>query len=181
MDTEEARWNLAKELVASRDSTDEWEDEPSQVEVRPRQSEVVSFRLSSDELDALESAAKVAGESISEFLRTALTIRLPQRIEELEAELADARNEITRHHQDFERWEAMAAKGAGQTQRVETLETENKRLRETLERARDRILNALTVEGSLRRWAQDCLVLIEDGVGERSAARSVLVPIEDGE
>ena len=46
------------------------------IAVTPRKSEVVSFRLPSDELDRLEVAASEAGETISEFLRAALAERM---------------------------------------------------------------------------------------------------------
>lgn len=62
----------AKELYEHRNDEDEWEDEPAEVEVRPTTTEVVSFRLGSDELDRLQAAARDRGVSLSEFIRGAI-------------------------------------------------------------------------------------------------------------
>ncbi len=66
----------AAELFEHRDDEDEWEEEPAEVVVRPRRSEVVSFRLPPEDMDALELAAQGAGESLSEFVRKAVTSRI---------------------------------------------------------------------------------------------------------
>ena len=63
------------DLHAFRDDPDEWSDDPEPVKVRPAPSEVVSFRLPSDELDWLQSTAAERGESLSEFIRECLRIR----------------------------------------------------------------------------------------------------------
>lgn len=68
--------SLATELYDSRDRPGEWEEEPVEITVKPRRSEVVSFRIPSTELDELEVAAEEAGESISEFVRRALALRM---------------------------------------------------------------------------------------------------------
>jgi hypothetical protein len=65
-----------KDVLDHRDDPGEWTEEAVAVEVKPSRSEVVSFRLPSDELDALEAAAERSGESISEFIRKALALRL---------------------------------------------------------------------------------------------------------
>jgi hypothetical protein len=70
------RRDEAREVFAHRDDPDEWDDQPEQIEVAPARSEVVSFRLPSEELDSLEEAASRAGESLSEYIRTALAVRL---------------------------------------------------------------------------------------------------------
>jgi len=38
--------------------------------------EIVSFRLSADELEAVQLAARAIGESVSEFIRGALALRV---------------------------------------------------------------------------------------------------------
>lgn len=63
------------ELHQHRDDPDEWDDEPENVFVRPVVSEVVSFRLPSDELDWLQEAARDRGESLSEFIRDSIRMR----------------------------------------------------------------------------------------------------------
>lgn len=66
----------ADDLFEHRNDPDEWEDQPVEIEVRPAGSEVVSFRLPSDELDRVMEAARAAGESLSQFVRGALSGRL---------------------------------------------------------------------------------------------------------
>jgi Ribbon-helix-helix protein, copG family len=66
----------AQEMLDHRDDPGEWSDEAESVEVKPSRSEVISFRLPSEELDALEVAAAGTGETISEFVRRALALRL---------------------------------------------------------------------------------------------------------
>lgn len=66
----------ADDLHDHRNDADEWDDQRVEVEVRPAGSEVVSFRLPSDELDRVVEAAQVAGESLSQFVRGALSARL---------------------------------------------------------------------------------------------------------
>lgn len=68
--------DAAEELHAHRHDSGEWSDEPVPIEVRPTRSEVVSFRLPSNELDELVTAATAVGESLSEFIRGALAIRV---------------------------------------------------------------------------------------------------------
>ncbi|WP_419845675.1 ribbon-helix-helix domain-containing protein [Candidatus Poriferisocius sp.] len=63
------------ELHQHRDDPDEWGDEPEDVLVRPAVSEVVSFRLPSDELDWLQETAQGRGESLSEFIRDSIRMR----------------------------------------------------------------------------------------------------------
>lgn len=66
----------AKELLEHRDEPGEWNDEPESVTVKPSGSEVVSFRLPAGEVDALTDAAEANGETVSEFIRKALALRL---------------------------------------------------------------------------------------------------------
>jgi hypothetical protein len=63
---------LAKQLHDHRGDPDEWEDTPTRVKVQPARSEVVSFRLPSDQLDLVERLASEAGQSVSELLRSAV-------------------------------------------------------------------------------------------------------------
>jgi hypothetical protein len=63
---------LASELYERRGDPDEWEDTPTKVKVQPARNEVVSFRLPSDQLNLIEDLADQAGQSISEFLRSAV-------------------------------------------------------------------------------------------------------------
>jgi hypothetical protein len=64
-----------QELLEHRDDDGEWEEEAEPVTVKTG-SEVVSFRLSSDELDALAESAEQRGESLSEYIRAAIALRL---------------------------------------------------------------------------------------------------------
>lgn len=66
----------ADDLFDHRNDPDEWDDQPVEIEVRPTGSEVVSFRLPSDELDRVMEAARAVGESLSQFVRGALSVRL---------------------------------------------------------------------------------------------------------
>ena len=65
-----------EDLFDHRNDPDEWDDQPVSIEVRRAGSEVVSFRLSSDELDRIMEAARAVGESLSQFVREALSDRL---------------------------------------------------------------------------------------------------------
>lgn len=67
---------LAKELFEARDRPGEWSDEPTEVEVKPQATQVLSFRLSLDELEAVQGAARDLSESVSEFIRGALALRI---------------------------------------------------------------------------------------------------------
>lgn len=66
----------ADELYQHRHDPDEWEEEPEQIEVRPARSSVLSVRLPRDEFVALEAAAAELGETVSQYVRTALAMRL---------------------------------------------------------------------------------------------------------
>ncbi len=63
---------VAKQLHDHRGDPEEWEDTPARVKVQPARSEVVSFRLPSDQLDVIEGLAEQAGQSISELVRHAV-------------------------------------------------------------------------------------------------------------
>ncbi len=72
----ESRKDLARELYESRNDPEEWSEEAEEIEVKPRRSSVVSFRLPPEELDALEQAMEQTGETLSEYVRTALALRI---------------------------------------------------------------------------------------------------------
>ncbi len=70
---------LAQLLERTRDDPGEWSDEAVEVRVRPQRSQVVSFRLPANELDDVLRAAEESGESISEFVRSSIAIRIESR------------------------------------------------------------------------------------------------------
>lgn len=72
----ESRKDLAKELWEHRNDPDEWSEEAEEIEVKPRRSSVLSFRLPPEEIDALEEALEQTGESLSEYIRNALALRM---------------------------------------------------------------------------------------------------------
>ena len=68
---------LAVEAESTRGNPrDHWEEKPAELRVKPSGSEVVSFRLPTEELNRLEDAAASVGETISQFIRRALETRL---------------------------------------------------------------------------------------------------------
>jgi hypothetical protein len=67
---------LVADLEANRDRDGEWSEEPTAVEVRAKGTDVVSFRLPAEEFEALLEAKSQAGESMSEYIRKALAIRM---------------------------------------------------------------------------------------------------------
>jgi hypothetical protein len=76
MDNRENRIDPADELWEQRNDPDEWSEEAEEVETRPSGSAVVSFRIPWDELEELDEAAATKGESLSEFIRQAVRLRL---------------------------------------------------------------------------------------------------------
>lgn len=73
-DSSENETDMAEEAERLASEEDSWE--PVEVEVKPRGTDVISFRLPSEENDELIRAAKMAGESLSQFIRGAIAIRL---------------------------------------------------------------------------------------------------------
>jgi hypothetical protein len=67
---------LAADFHAHRKEPGFASKRPTKIESRPTGMQVVSFRLPTEELHELLGAAKATGESLSEFVRTALMIRL---------------------------------------------------------------------------------------------------------
>ena len=66
----------AEQLHVSRDDPDEWDEEPTEVHVRPMTTSVVSFRMPHSELDRLQGIARARGESISDFVRDSIRVRI---------------------------------------------------------------------------------------------------------
>jgi anthranilate phosphoribosyltransferase len=62
------------EQEASEDA-DLWTQEPTKIEARPARTSVLSLRLPTKEFHALLRAARAAGESVSEYVRTAIAMR----------------------------------------------------------------------------------------------------------
>ncbi len=79
MNSEMNEAELAREAYAHRHDPEEWIDEEEQIMVRPARTAVISCRLPLDEMEALEDAAREAGEKISEFVRKAVTLRIGAR------------------------------------------------------------------------------------------------------
>ncbi len=68
--------DLVEEIWKHRDEPEEWGEETKDIKARPGRSSVVSFRLPIEELDAVEEAAAQNGESVSQYIRGALALRL---------------------------------------------------------------------------------------------------------
>jgi uncharacterized protein (DUF1778 family) len=68
--------NPIEELWEHRHDPEEWGEEAVEIEARPTGSTVVSFRLPYEEYEALEVAASERGETLSEFIREAVRLRL---------------------------------------------------------------------------------------------------------
>jgi hypothetical protein len=67
---------LATELLEHRNDKGEWGEEAVPIKRRPSRTEVVSVRIPSSDLDLMEELAGQAGESISDFIRGAIALRL---------------------------------------------------------------------------------------------------------
>lgn len=65
---------LAAELQARRDETADWE--PLEVEKSPQRGVLTSFRLPMAEFVAIQKTAQASGETLSEFIRSAIALRL---------------------------------------------------------------------------------------------------------
>lgn len=65
---------MAAELQARRDEVAEWE--PVEVEKSMQRGVLTSFRLPALEFVALQKAAQASGETLSEFIRSAVALRL---------------------------------------------------------------------------------------------------------
>jgi hypothetical protein len=70
---------LIKQLAEHQDDPEEWENEPADVVVRAKTSHVISFRVSLEELEEITTSAEHAGETLSEFIRSAVALRIKGR------------------------------------------------------------------------------------------------------
>lgn len=68
--------DLVYDIWKHRNDSDEWSEEAEEIQVRPLRSSMVSFRLLPEEYAELDKAAARLGESISEYIRKALALRL---------------------------------------------------------------------------------------------------------
>jgi len=71
---------LAAELHAHRNDPNEWDETPVQAEVNPQRAVVMSVRLPVAEFIALQTAAKKGGETVSEFVRNSIGMRLHESV-----------------------------------------------------------------------------------------------------
>ena len=71
---------LAAQLHARRNDPDEWDDTPVQAEVTSQRAVVMSVRLPMAEFIAVRNAAKASGETVSEYVRNAIGMRLHERV-----------------------------------------------------------------------------------------------------
>ena len=67
---------LASELRANRHAASEWSETPVHAVVAKQRAVVMSFRLPVDEFIALQKSAKANGETVSDFIRNAIRLRL---------------------------------------------------------------------------------------------------------
>jgi hypothetical protein len=62
----------ANELFAHRHDPDEWEEEPEPIVVRPSHTSVVSVRIPTEDLDAIEQIANQRQQTIAEYICAAI-------------------------------------------------------------------------------------------------------------
>lgn len=74
---------MAEQIEREADDPDLWRQEPVEIEARPSRTSVLSVRLPTEEFHALLSAARAANESVSQYVRTAISLR--QRHEQVAA------------------------------------------------------------------------------------------------
>jgi uncharacterized protein (DUF1778 family) len=67
---------LAAGLHARRHESSEWNDKPVGAEVQPNRAVVTSLRLPAAEFVAIQRAAQTAGQTVSDFIRSAIAARL---------------------------------------------------------------------------------------------------------
>jgi hypothetical protein len=67
---------LAAELYARRNDPADWEEAPIEVKVHPSRAIVTSLRLPTQEFIAVQRAARTAGMTTSEFIRSAIAAKL---------------------------------------------------------------------------------------------------------
>lgn len=67
----------ARELEQqSEEDAELWTQEPARIEARPSRTSVLSLRLPTEEFHALLKAARSSGESVSEYVRKTIILRL---------------------------------------------------------------------------------------------------------
>jgi pectin methylesterase-like acyl-CoA thioesterase len=67
---------LAAKLYAGRNEASDWDETSIEAQVQPHRAVVTSLRLPVDEFTAVQKAAKASGQTVSEFIRAAIGIRL---------------------------------------------------------------------------------------------------------
>ena len=67
---------LAARLHARRDESGDWDETPIEARVQRQRAVVTSLRLPVGEFVAVQRAAKTAGQTVSEFIRSAIATRL---------------------------------------------------------------------------------------------------------
>lgn len=67
---------LAAKLYAGRNEAGDWDEKSIEAQVQPHRAVVTSLRLPVDEFTAVQKAAKISGQTVSEFIRAAIGIRL---------------------------------------------------------------------------------------------------------
>lgn len=102
----------ADELYQHRHDPDEWAEEPEQIEVRPARSSVLSVRLPRNEFDALEAAAAERGESVSQYVRTALALRLSGNVTETARPVVTSASGVVGYPAEFVEKRVWSSSGA---------------------------------------------------------------------
>jgi hypothetical protein len=72
--------SLATELEAKRRDPTQWEEKAVQADIRPARAVVTSVRLPIAEFAAIQKAARESGQTVSDFIRGAVTMRLRQAV-----------------------------------------------------------------------------------------------------
>lgn len=67
---------LADELDAGRGDESQWSATEAKIQVRPQTSQVVSFRMPTDEFLALTREAQRIGVSLADYIRGAIALRM---------------------------------------------------------------------------------------------------------
>jgi hypothetical protein len=67
---------LAATLYAGRNEAGDWDETSIEAQVQPHRAVVTSLRLPVSEFTAVQKAAKASGQTVSDFIRAAIGIRL---------------------------------------------------------------------------------------------------------
>jgi hypothetical protein len=124
---EKSEAGLAAWQYAHRDELDGAQGEPVEIEFAPNLSVSMSFRLPGAEADAIRSAARSAGMSLSEWIRQVCADAAAddgglQQRQAIDAELAEAEREIAKMQR---RLAAARLRNLGTHQRNKTRSTSN--------------------------------------------------------